>query len=91
MKIVISIKQTCSACPSQWEGRLIDGDYIYVRYRWGGLGVGIGKTRNTAILEDSFYKSIGDSLDGFLSYEELKEHTKDEFSWPVLCEDSEIL
>jgi len=29
--------QTCGGCPSQWEGEDIDGNYVYIRYRWGTL------------------------------------------------------
>lgn len=34
---VISLEQTCGACPSQWEGRLADGRGIYIRFRHGRL------------------------------------------------------
>jgi hypothetical protein len=27
--------QTCFACPSQWDAWTDDGDYLYLRYRWG--------------------------------------------------------
>lgn len=27
--------QTCSACPSQWDAWDADGNYYYLRYRWG--------------------------------------------------------
>ena len=36
-----SIEQTCTACPSQWEGKLAGGRMFYVRYRWGILAVNI--------------------------------------------------
>ncbi len=52
----IELIQTCSACPSQWEGRVVegmgdelDGDMdvagrpVYIRYRWGFLSVRLGK------------------------------------------------
>jgi len=38
---VIKIDQTCGACPSQWEGKTVDGKEVYVRYRWGYLRVEI--------------------------------------------------
>lgn len=91
MLTVVKIKQTCSACPSQWEGRLDDGRYIYVRYRWGGLGVGVGASLEDAVKDDFFYECIGDGMDGFLTYDELRTNTKNEISWPFLCEDSEII
>jgi hypothetical protein len=36
---VAKITKTCEACPAQWEGELVDGTPIYVRYRWGGLTI----------------------------------------------------
>ena len=36
---VKSITNTCSMCPSQWEGITLDGKKVYVRYRWGYLRV----------------------------------------------------
>lgn len=37
------LKQTCMACPSQWEFYTFDNRPVYVRYRWGFLSVCIGK------------------------------------------------
>jgi len=39
---VEEIRQTCTACPSQWEGRTTDERPIYIRYRWGVLSVRLG-------------------------------------------------
>jgi hypothetical protein len=42
---IATIKQTCYACPSQWEGKTEDGKDIYIRFRWGTLRLDIdGKT-----------------------------------------------
>lgn len=46
---LVELEMTCSACPSQWEGRLVDGRYVYVRCRWGVLQVGIEYTLDEAI------------------------------------------
>lgn len=46
---VAELTQTCSACPSQWEGRLEDGSAIYIRYRWGRLGVAVAPTMEEAL------------------------------------------
>lgn len=27
--------QTCPACPSQWDAWTTDGEYVYLRYRFG--------------------------------------------------------
>jgi hypothetical protein len=29
------VVQTCWACPSQWDAWTVDGQYLYLRYRWG--------------------------------------------------------
>jgi hypothetical protein len=41
MLIIAKIKQTCFACPSQWEGTTEDGKDVYIRFRWGCLRMDI--------------------------------------------------
>jgi hypothetical protein len=92
MITVTSLIQTCESCPSQWEGRTNDGRYVYVRYRWGYLSIGIGQTFREAVSRRTadgqnigpreFGKSIGDSYDGEMTLEQLKSHTAGEFIWP---------
>ena len=53
------LDQTCFACPSQWEGLFDNGDYLYIRYRWGYLTV----SRNGKHI---FEKSVGGEWDGVL-------------------------
>jgi hypothetical protein len=57
---VTSLEQTCGACPSQWEGRTIDGDYLYIRYRFGTLTVNLNDAR-------MYRGNHGDPLDGSMS------------------------
>lgn len=79
---VLELYHTCSACPSQWEGKTADGQYIYVRYRWGQLTIGAAKTFPAAVWEHNvFDKDIGDGLDGYMPYEEMIEHTKGKVDW----------
>lgn len=68
-----SLTRTCFACPSQWEGELEDGSKVYIRYRWGRLGMGIGETLDHAIQGNDAHYSIqlGDDYDGWLSTEEM--------------------
>ena len=40
---------TTSACPTQWEGRLEDGQTLYVRYRHGWLQAGTGPDLEAAV------------------------------------------
>jgi len=74
---VQSLKKTCTACPSQWEGTLGDGRALYARYRWGELTVGLGENVDEAV-ENSrsadalVQEYVGDGLDGFMNVEELR-------------------
>jgi hypothetical protein len=82
---VISLIQTCSACPSQWEGKLEDGRMIYIRYRWGGLAIQISSQPTDdvydAVAGDYLFKKYyhGGGLDGYITLPEVvdiieKEH-----------------
>ena len=75
---VVKIKQTCLACPSQWEGSLEDGRMFYARYRWGCLSIEVSKkpTINVymAMGEDGdliYNEELGDEYDGVLGQSEL--------------------
>lgn len=74
---LVSLRNTCIACPSQWEGTLEDGRAIYARYRHGELSVGVGNDINEAVrngMSDQalFANDIGNGLDGFMDFQELK-------------------
>ncbi len=74
---VITLKRTCLACPSQWEGTLADGRAVYARYRHGELTIGVGDEMDEAVRNASsdvalYAGEVGDGLDGFMSFEELK-------------------
>lgn len=57
-----TLRQTCSACPSQWEGKLTNGSNLYVRYRYGTLRVDIDG-------QSVFSTDIGDQWDGSITWE----------------------
>jgi hypothetical protein len=85
---VLTLKKTCLACPSQWEGTLDDGRAVYARFRHGHLSVGIGKTAdqavNNAMSDQALYEGdIGDGLDGFMDFEELKAHLRGLLEFPA--------
>lgn len=65
------LKKTCDDCPSQWEGELEDGKFIYIRYRGGTLGYGVGKTIDKAVDNYKIEEIIGDKYDGTLSTEKM--------------------
>lgn len=74
---VVALKKTSLACPSQWEGELEDGRILYARYRHGELSVGVGDDIEEAVRngksDQALYTShIGDGLDGFMNFDELK-------------------
>lgn len=53
MHKLTELVQTCTACPAQWEGKTDDGQYVYIRYRWGILRAGVGPTIHEAVMADS--------------------------------------
>jgi len=69
--------QTCMACPAQWDAWTEDDEYVYVRYRWGGLTIDYGVHG-----ESIFEKSVGGGMDGVMSFDELKRHTRGVIEWP---------
>lgn len=76
MIVVTEITRTCSACPAQWEGRLDDGRFIYIRFRWGCLGVEVGSTPDKAIDGETVFEWTDTSgWNGFMKYDELKKLT----------------
>jgi biotin synthase-related radical SAM superfamily protein len=69
MIIIDKLQQTCSACPSQWEGKSRDGQDICIRYRWGCLRLDINN--------ESIYRiQIGGEWGGILSTKEMLKHLK---------------
>lgn len=63
---IAEITQTCYACPSQWEGETIDGEEIYIRYRWGTLRIDIDG-------ETEFEQQMGNDLDGYIDWEDVED------------------
>jgi hypothetical protein len=68
--------------PAQWAGRTETGDFIYVRFRYGRLWIGIApdyrRTPPTTVLETGY----GDLDDGYLSFHSLRMRTKGVIEWP---------
>jgi hypothetical protein len=75
MMTIKQLTQTCSACPSQWEGELADGRGLYVRYRWGGLSVSVSRQPgDDPIFGPIIHQaSIGESFDGQIEWEAIKD------------------
>lgn len=90
--VVAALEKTSTACPAQWEGRLEDGRALYARYRSGGLSVGVGMGIDEAVhnsmSEEGFYfEHVGDCLDGYMDFEELRAHLHGLLDFP---EDLEV-
>jgi hypothetical protein len=67
-----TITQTCEACPSQWEGELVDGRFFYARYRWGYLSVRVSDSKeNIYNGKEIVGESIGNGLDGLMTTSEM--------------------
>lgn len=81
---IVHLEQTCTACPSQFEGRLRDGTVFYARFRGNRVRIGFGATLNQALdsalgthKREPLYQHIpedGDPLDGFMTWEEMEPH-----------------
>jgi hypothetical protein len=83
---VVEIERTCQAFPSQWEGKTDDGRFVYVRFRWGLLRIGVGATLDLAIIDEQttiFERQLSDARDGELSFEQLRAATTGVVDWPV--------
>lgn len=46
---IAEVECTCTACPSQFEGRLANGAYFYARYRSARIRIGIDGTLAMAV------------------------------------------
>jgi len=72
---IASIKQTCGACPSQWEARTVDDRPVYIRYRYGFLSVRIGPQGAdiwSAVGGTEIYgDGVGDAWDGVIELDEV--------------------
>jgi hypothetical protein len=64
---------TCGACPTQYEGRLLDGRMVYIRYRWGYLSIRISNESTTDISDAVngtviYGRQLGEDLDGSIEW-----------------------
>lgn len=74
-RVVIELRQTCLACPEQWEGTLDDGRVVYVRYRHGRLTLGLGATLHDAVVAGRENQLYYDPRDDWLGAEKMLELT----------------
>ena len=69
---ITRIVKTCMACPAQWNAWDDNGDYYYIRYRFGKLTVHKGLNLNELI----FSKVIGGEYDGEINLGRVANHVK---------------
>jgi len=82
--VVTHLVRTCSRSPSQWEGQTSDGRFVYVRYRWGCLQIGIGPSLDDAISNGGnlFERQLGGRHDGAMEIDQLRQATFGIINWP---------
>ena len=66
---IVNIKQTCYACPSQWEGLDEDGKEVYIRFRHGTLRLDINN--------ETIFSFEHPELDGVIEFDEVLDICKD--------------
>lgn len=82
-----TIRQTCIACPTQYEGWTDDERPVYIRYRWGHLSIRVGEKdtdHNTPLSGEVVYsQQIGNKYDGFIELDDIKSLTVKHIIWRV--------
>jgi len=82
-----SIVRTCGGCPAQWDAVTTDNIPVYIRYRWSYLSVRLGDKDGpikSAVMGEEIFGKETDStgLSGVMSFDELREITKDVIEFP---------
>ena len=68
---VRNLELTCWPCPSQWEAETLQGEKVYIRYRWGLLSVGVGEGLCDAVENQEEVYSSDNPWDGEMSEQEM--------------------
>ncbi len=67
---------TCPGCPTQYEGQLESGEYVYFRFRWGRATFEIARDQVSWYNHDVLFRvaqSIGEAYSGVLGDWEVRE------------------
>ncbi len=80
--VVTTLTQTCSACPSQWEGRTADNRAVYIRYRHGYLRIEVSEPGGTQHGTDTVAWLETEWGDGDMTLDELRSYCVDEIRLP---------
>lgn len=87
--VLASLEKTTYACPTQYEGKLVDGRVVYMRYRWGKLSVRVaGQEADLFTSKDTviYCETIGEEMAGVLDNEELIEKLSHLFDFGLVKE-----
>ena len=89
--VITELTNTCTACPSQWEGKTADGQHVYIRFRGGHGRIGIGTTLDDAIRSDGIFEWFsGGMFDGYCTLLEVDDEIKRQGSTVVSIDPSLI-
>jgi hypothetical protein len=71
---LVELRQTCPACPAQWEAKTDDGRFVYVRFRHGSSALGSQTSVDDAVDHDAVISAeTGDR--GVMALPEMLERT----------------
>ena len=69
---IIELTKTCFACPSQWEAKLEDGRWAYLRFRFGNFTMSVGETPKDAVSGELVIElDQGHPMDGVMTDSEM--------------------
>lgn len=75
--VVKTLTKRGTACPTQWSGKGVDGEDIYIRYHWGYLSVDVDGRQ-------VYGQTHGDSLDGVLSNAAMRRYLSGVLSFALM-------
>lgn len=72
-----SVVQTGDTCPAQWEAETEDGQYVYVRYRWGTLRIDVAESKEAWLTSSNvvYQERLGLPFDGDITWDSVVEAT----------------
>lgn len=90
---IIKIINRGGSCPFQIDALTDDDRMVYGRYRYGGIRVYIGEagdlSEDAALDGELLFEAVaGGALDGTMTLEEFKEHTKETLDFSEAVDDS---
>lgn len=65
---LVKVAETCGGCPSQWDAWDEDGDYYYLRFRFGQGTVDTGASQSSPWVRFAEF-SHGDDMAGVIDLE----------------------